>query len=364
MESNLATIDRTFHDIALAEKDDPRVSDKVKADAEKASKSVIAGFYITNDDAKKGHIEKAKETRRSNVIKYLEKRSNFTAELNKLGVEPMAVLPSLAWIKLWKDAGLFYVSTTTGKVQCRYQITSGQMAWDWMNRKFDRSYSKNQNTLEQHRLDVANKYVATRKWSDLLDEFATDKCFYEGNNARIILPQAPADVIQTLIKVRALSPKTVAVPEAISFAGGAGQVIADMHKGANAKDDWARAQGYVDYKDWLRRDPIVFVEKDGVAAIVGQFGDFPIEHELVEKVSQEDFFPEIQQQTGAYNLGALGAYQQQAYQMNPYLYGGGGIGVGPQYQGISLTASQGIMGGYVSVTTPGTQMWNIQTTYR
>lgn len=331
MESNLATIDRTFHDLALAEKDEPRVSDKIKADAEKASKSVIAGFDITNEDARKGHIEKARETRRSNVIKYLEKRSNFTGELNKLGVEPMAVLPSLAWVKLWKDAGLFYVSTTTGNVQCRYAITSGEMAYGWMNRKFDRNYSKNAAAIEQHRLDVANRYVKTKKWPDILDEFATDKCFYEGSNARIILPQAPADVIQTLIKVKALAPKTVAVPEAISFAGGAEQVIADMHKGANAKDDWARAQGYADYKEWMRLDPIVFVEKDGVTAIVGQFGDFPIEQQLVEKVSKEDFFPEV-----AAPIAVTNQY------MNAYQ----GLGVGG-YQGTGL-------GG----------LYQIQTTYR
>ena len=54
MESNLATIDRTFHDIALAEKDDPRISEATKASAKKASKSVIAGFDVTNEEARKG----------------------------------------------------------------------------------------------------------------------------------------------------------------------------------------------------------------------------------------------------------------------------------------------------------------------
>ena len=361
MESNLATIDRTFHDLALLEREEPKVSDKIKADAEKASKSVIAGFDITNEDARKGHIEKARETRRSNVIKYLETRSNFTGELNKLGVEPMAVLPSLAWVKLWKDAGLFYVSTTTGKVQCRM----GPSAKQWMDQAYNRNYSKSATDLDRHRLEVALSYVKKYTLGTILEEMATDRCFYEGNNARIILPQAPADVIQTLIKVKGLSPKTVAVPEAISFAGGAGQVIADMHKGANAKDDWARAQGYEDYKDWLRRDPIVFVEKEGVTAIVGQFGDFPIESELVDRVSKEDFFAEAEQP-----LLTQSIYQQQANlmqaqmnqlmqaQMNQQLYGAGGGGLlgiqSPyQYQGI----------GHVTSGIPNTG-WNVSTTYR
>jgi hypothetical protein len=359
MESNLATIDRTFHDLALLEREEPKVSDKIKADAEKASKSVIAGFDITNEDAKKSHIEKARETRRSNVIKYLEKRSNFTGELNKLGVEPMAVLPSLAWVKLWKDAGLFYVSTTTGKVQCRL----GPSAKQWMDQAYNRNYSKNATDLDRHRLEVASTYVKKYTLGTILEEMATDRCFFEGNNARIILPQAPADVIQTLIKVKALSPKTVAVPEAISFAGGAGQVIADMYKGANAKDEWARAQGYEDYKDWMRRDPIVFVEKGGVTAIVGQFGDFPIESELVDRVSKEDFFAEAEQsvQAGFYNQQTSLQQAAMQLQMNQYLYGQGGgiVGLtGQQYQGIGLGGA-----GYVTSGIPNTG-WNVSTTYR
>ena len=348
MESNLATIDRAFHDVALAEKDDPRVTDKIKAEADKVSKSVIAGFDITNDEAKKGHIEKAKESRRSNIIKYLEKRSSFHGELNKLGVEPLAVLPSKAWGKLCKDAGLFFISTTTGKVQCRYKTTSGEGAWGWMNSHHKTPNTNNEDVKNNHRVSVAQEYVKKNKYSDILEEFATDRWFYEGTSARIILPPAPSDVIQTLIKVKALSPKTAAVPDAIEFAGGAAQVIADMHKGVTAKDDWARAQGYADYKEWLRLDPIIYVEKDGVAAIVAQFGAFPIEQELVEKVSHEDFFPEIETQS-SYATSQLIYQQAQNFQYQP-LY----TSV-PYYGGIGIAGGAG--GGYVGGVVTTTDGW-------
>lgn len=63
-----------------------------------------------------------------------------------------------------------------------------------------------------------------------------------------------------------------AVPEAIRF----DQSISSIF--------FSHVIEQVRYEEALRRDPIVYVEQSPATAILAQFGDFPIERELVDRV--------------------------------------------------------------------------------
>ncbi len=117
-----------------------------------------------------------------------------------------------------------------------------------------------------------------------------------------MLPTPPADVVATLLKARTLALNVAAVPEAVRFV----QSPTELYTSAtvNPQDEWARRQGYADYADWVKRDPIVFHDHGTASAIIAQFGDFPIEKEVVDMVvAGNDLIP--QSPTQATTLGML-----------------------------------------------------------
>jgi hypothetical protein len=111
-------------------------------------------------------------------------------------------------------------------------------------------------------------------------------------DVEVRLPSPPEDVAATLLKLRSIEEyrdpeiRVAAEPAAVTFGLAADELIARYELEGKAADrerrrEKARLEAY---ERWLREDPIVYVEYGGAVAIVAQFGDFPIEKEVVDRV--------------------------------------------------------------------------------
>jgi len=108
----------------------------------------------------------------------------------------------------------------------------------------------------------------------LLPDYASPA--FSDVSAQVVLPEPPRDVAATLLKARGLSLKTAAAREAIAFAEPPAMIYARSFGEALKLDDqnWQQVR--------QENDPIVFLEKGTAIAIIAQFGDFPIEKEMVD----------------------------------------------------------------------------------
>jgi hypothetical protein len=91
----------------------------------------------------------------------------------------------------------------------------------------------------------------------------------------IVLPTPPGDVVEKLIRAeRARLPlRVAAVGEAIRLRDDVASVFIEE-----------RARQIEGVRTQTSRDPIVYVTEGSAVAIVAQFGDFPIEHEVMTEV--------------------------------------------------------------------------------
>src|SRR6185312_897478 len=108
----------------------------------------------------------------------------------------------------------------------------------------------------------------------------------EGERFRFNLPPASEQVKAVLLKLRDEDLRVASVPEALeiprlyqaaaNMADHTWQVLIDARKQAR-RERWAAI-----------RDPVFYLEDNGVVAIIAQYGDFPIEKELIDRVTQAD----------------------------------------------------------------------------
>lgn len=102
----------------------------------------------------------------------------------------------------------------------------------------------------------------------------------------LILPIPPEDIMEKLILVADMEPQTVAVWGAVDFVGGMTPVL------RKALDIHIEKQRLEQERiDWLLNDPIVYVTRGPVTAVVCQFGPFPIEQAIIDRVKATDFLP-------------------------------------------------------------------------
>jgi hypothetical protein len=101
---------------------------------------------------------------------------------------------------------------------------------------------------------------------------------YSTYRVGIRLPTPPQDVVDTLKKIASMGNIRVAAePGAVGFAKSPTNIIADriLSNWEEEAREAARIRAL---------DPIIFLEEGPAVAIVAQFGDFPIEKELVDKI--------------------------------------------------------------------------------
>jgi hypothetical protein len=99
---------------------------------------------------------------------------------------------------------------------------------------------------------------------------------------KVILPTPPKDVQAVLVQLSRhteFNARTAAVPQALAFNPPLSSLMRDGIKAQQEEAARIRA---------LQRDPIVYVLRDGVVAIVAQFGDFPIEQKIVDHLTKNE----------------------------------------------------------------------------
>lgn len=260
MKTTFEYIDEAVEKITKVQ---PVLNDSEKAEAAKHGRKIIGGFRVRDPEEERKALDALVAKKIKGTKMFLEHREIAKKELKKANLTPLAVVPTSIWDKICYDTGLYIFSPNS----------DGRVAYD------------------RHSLDtlVNDKNVdakAKKDWKWFLDlafplrkSLQYDRYYW----ATLILPDPPEDVAATLRKAAGLNLqlKVAAVAEAISFVEKPSEIVRQSSK--NGKDLWAQAQGYADYADWVKRDPIVFAEFGGATAIIAQFGDFPVEKEVVDK---------------------------------------------------------------------------------
>lgn len=98
-------------------------------------------------------------------------------------------------------------------------------------------------------------------------------------NVSIRLPEPPQDVAETLLKATrtGYTLNVAAEPGAVGFAKSPASIIAERMRKESSEREAERAR--------LRAlDPIIYVEHGSATAIIAQFGEFPMEKELIETI--------------------------------------------------------------------------------
>jgi len=279
MQTSLAYIDDTLDRAIGAEFETPNILKADREAAERGARKVIGGFRVRDDAAERKAIDDIIAKRRAAIERFREDRNAVRKQLGDLGVTPLAVCPSKAWVSICKDAGLFILSPDSqGQVffvREAFKDFKEVKSSGWIGRKSEAEKSANWRETLLRMFPTQESHVPDESW----------RCYtsYSHAPATLILPDPPEDVAAILCKVQSLTLKVAAVAEAISFA----EKPAELAKTANAnpKDLWAQAQGYEDYADWVKRDPIIYTEHGTATGIIAQFGDFPIEKQIVDAVA-------------------------------------------------------------------------------
>lgn len=270
MKASLAYIDDVMDRAILAEYAAPTIPANDREKATKGAKKLIGGFRVHDHEAERKALDEIIGKRRESIEIFRRDRALVREKLNGLGITPLAICPSGAWYKVLRDAGLFVLSPDS-----KNRVYLGRDAFE--------DYSKCYGKAAEKQID---KFAETN-WADWLKKIMPEgRSLGAGVSATLILPDPPEDVAETLCKAQGLTLSVAAVAEAVSFAEKPSELLKAAN--SNPKDIWAREQGYEDYQDWLKRDPIVFNDHGTASAIIAQFGDFPIEQEIVDAAVKSD----------------------------------------------------------------------------
>ena len=328
--TNLAYID-TAADAALKrEMEDPSISAAVRERASGAKLKVVAGFPVDDEAAPQQVLEHAQLQRKAVVERYFRHRAEVADKLEELGIKPLGILPKAAWQRICTESGLIRLNPDA---QGDIAVSSGVLK-DLDEKSFDvmrrtrrvlyvlagicclagglRDFFFLGEPLRHcivasivvfvllqcfialfWMVDFIPRWAIVRwhvrnfdnkPWKEVIKEFFPECVSYEINHldcvARLMLPQPPADVLGVLLKAKFLELKVAAVAEAISFLESPSEILRKGHDRI-IKDRMERRRQAI--RDFLN-DPIVYHEHGSAVAIISQFGDFPIEQQIVDRV--------------------------------------------------------------------------------
>jgi hypothetical protein len=293
MQSSLAYIDKAGErQIAKRQEGASAVSEKTRADLRKQATKPIAGFDIYDEEEEKRLLDAQIAKQRAALDAFVKDRGEIRDKLERAGIIPLAVVPRAAWQALCVKGGLFLLNPdSSGRVRINTRSFDGLGAG-----------SRKASWAGPTIIPDEAEELARKDWTGWLKRLFPDNTDASngGAYATLVLPIPPADVMQTLLKASrgGFAMKTAAVPEAISFK----ETIPQLRN-----METARREEEARRLEAARRDPIIYTEHGTATAVLAQFGDFPIEQELVDAVVEaDDFIPEepteVQYLTGATTL--------------------------------------------------------------
>ncbi len=291
METNLAYIDEVM-DRAVAKRNDGAavLSDKDRLAAKSGAMRTVAGFRVHDEEAERKSLDAMIAKRRAGVEAFIADRKALREKLAAIDITPMAVLPTVAWEKICDATRLFRLSPdTSGRVGIAQNAFANYLApkisgktWGGLRRS---EVSDPLDNLDNWPVDL---------WRALLLHMfpgykslpSTSQWQAQPQTVTVLLPPPPADVVDILLKASkgGIAMKVAAVAEAIGFK----EDLKTVRAGT--------AKHYADEEERIRRlreEPFIYTEHGTSTAVLAQFGDFPIEKEVVDLiVEKDDIIPE------------------------------------------------------------------------
>ena len=251
MKTTFAEIDATVLDVL----DRP-----VPKPVDIAATRVVAGFHLKDAEAEDKLVAEAQKAHQAAVESFRADRTAALAICTDRGIKPLAVVPALTWGHVCEAAGLFRLHPEADGT-----VRFNPLAFS------DIRDARGMSAAEQV------EWLATNRRIDFLRRMFPGNVAPEaGLGATLVMPTPPADVADVLLKADGLDLKVATVAEAIAFKETPSQLY---HRARSFEEAVARA---------LRDDPIVYFEQGTAAVILAQFGDFPLELELVSRVLEAE----------------------------------------------------------------------------
>lgn len=330
MKGNLALLDRAVqgaiaHELGDGEHDPIALAELGVAPARMRS---VAGLRVISNAARDAEFDKNAAKLHDGLLRYRADRQLVVEKLKRVGVEPLAVLPLTAWERICDATKLFRFTPSGNTVRCDTRVlhqeaqaelaklpvsTGLKIFWSLcllallagvtlVTRSNLAEYG---NAFDKWAIfpyfavsmvmflvwgagsaiavtESDNSQQSAAAMATVLGRHTEDGTLLEllwpnyrepdqGDAVAISLPDAPSDVQEKLVALERarLTMRIAVVKEAI---------------GVDGKLQGAIIGKFVEAMEALKRDPIVFVREGTAVAIIAQFGDFPIEKEVIEKV--------------------------------------------------------------------------------
>lgn len=332
MRSDFAYVDGAAQAAIAREDANLYISEEERAHARDSSIHVVAVWPIKDDSAEQKLLEESMSKRRKLLSAYHTAREEVLSKLRGLGLEPLAVLPSKFWSQICQDSelyrlepnmdrkvrvdveklstriaswstgvtvalfvamglGLFLLGTTffdnwlmgmatvvavalaswgiaAFVAGTRYERT-GDVVLEW----FEEAYLWVNSAMTMLCLPKTHKELLKLYFPNYTESASSD------TKATLVLPPLPVELEQTMLKADKLgSLKVAAVADAIGFAESPRNIL-----GRSAR---ARADNSAQMFRQFIADPIIYFEHKGAVAVIAQFGDFPVEQEVIDRVSK------------------------------------------------------------------------------
>ncbi len=289
---------------------------------------IVAGLKVISNAARDAEVDPKAATMTDKLLRYRADRELVIGKLKRVDVEPIAVLPLTAWERICDSTGLFRFKPNGDQVRISASNLFKQ-AEEYARRKakerhhrFLKTYlatwlalivgcgllgynvhpgwyvpmaviglfgfgifisSVDDGPMNSKPRDIEAARIRElvtehEKNGTLIKELWPDlKEPSKGADIRISLPEPPAEVQERLIAAeRARLPLNIAVVgDAIAFK----EPVADVLVGIRGKY-WDE----VERREALDRDPIAYVIEGTAVAIIDQYGEFPIEREVMNRV--------------------------------------------------------------------------------
>lgn len=290
----------------------------------------IAGLKVVSNAARDAEVDSNAAKMTDKLLRYRADRELVIGKLKRVGVEPIAVLPLTAWERICDSTGLYRFMPKGDQVRFSASNLLKQ-AEDYARAKADEWHRRHRvftlcafgvwivaialctfmgysvhggwyipagcfffcglsilASPEGGLMDSRPRDIEAARIRELVAEHEKNGTLFKelwpdlkepenGENIRIALPEPPTDVQERLIAAeRARLPLNIAVVgDAIAFK----EPVADVLVGIRGKywDEVERLEA-------LNRDPIAYVIEGTAVAIIDQYGEFPIEKDVINKV--------------------------------------------------------------------------------
>lgn len=253
--TNFEYIEKKFDEVSQRKATVDLLPKEDKKAAKAKGQRRVAGFLVHDEEEEKKALDALVEKQAKALKAFIKDRKEIRAKLEKIGVTPLAVVPSKAWFAICQKAGLIVMAPDSdGKVN--------------ISRAGIDSY-KSAGAAEAAAANDHDGYIRTLFPNEVA----------RGMHAHVILPEPPADVAATLLKVKDFGLKVAAVPAAISIL----ETPTELFQWSKARHEEEERR-----REWLRNDPIIYTEHGTASAIIAQFGDFPVEQQIVDLVIEND----------------------------------------------------------------------------